>query len=248
MDRRKLLALPLLLAAVTLLAGLARTGAAEPALSEISGTVTGYDPDSDLFNVNTRLGPKLFLVTDDTEVTLNNRTTTMNQLMTGDLVTVEYRFDTSVVYTVDATREERARGRIVTVTNNAITVRSSGENLALRPDAQSRVELQGIPLQDRSVLNRLDAVGIYQPGSLLLLSLNASASDFSGRVGAVDSVNRTITVTGKKSRTFSVNPVATVRRNGEFVTLANVQPGDRVRVAFAKSGGERVVLAMKADG
>ena len=76
-----------------------------------------------------------------------------------------------------------------------------------------------------------------EPGTLLIVRYVAGAEEFAGTVTEVDVLNNTVTVAGKKkTRTFSVDDAATLRLDDELVELADLAPGDHLRVAYFKSG------------
>lgn len=229
-DRRSCLLLALSLG----LSGSRHAPAAEPHLTVTTGTVTGFDPQSSLLNVNTRLGPRLLLVTSNTLILLNDRVGTVQDLDPGDEVEVEYRFDTLEVFFVRITRETRLRGRVVAVTTTGITFRlDRGGQVVLDLDNQTRVRLAGLQVADNGVLVGRAGTAIVEPGSLLLLRFAGDASQFRGRITSVDTVGRTLTaVSGGRSRTFTLAELATVSLNGVVGDLTSLAAGDRVQIAF----------------
>jgi hypothetical protein len=200
-----------------------------PRLWETSGTVFTFDAGSGLLNVNTRLGPKLFRVLPTALVLLNNHAATPQAITPGDQVTVTYRFDTAEVHVVHIFRETRVTGTVVAVTPAEIRLEVQGAVVPLRVDALSRVELGGIPLSDTSVLVNRRAAAIFEPGTLLLLSLAAEGQVQTGRIRAVDADARRITLAGRPARVIGMHPEATLSRNGRFVAARALRPGDRVR-------------------
>jgi hypothetical protein len=222
--------------------------AAEPHLTETTGTVTGFDPDSDQLSVNSRLGPKLFLVTSGTAILLNNHAAGTNDIQAGDQVAVTYRFDTSVATIVHLFRETRIQGRVVSVGATAIGFRFRRATLQLRTDAGSRIEVADIPMSGGQALIGRRATAIFEPGTLLLLSLSANAPVASGRLSAVDAAARTVTVAGRRSVQFTLDAAAGVRRNGQAAAIADLRVGDRVKVAFAREGPTNRALAVQATG
>ena len=234
-------------------AGALLAAAPPPALAqhetEITGTITGYDGQQSILTVNTRLGSRGFLLDQLTLILLNNHAGDTDDFRLGDRVLVSFRFDTAVASRVHIFREARQRGKIVSASNTAINYRvGGGAALNLRLDANSRVELAGIPLSGVALLAGRRATAVYEPGTFLLLSLSAEASSLNGRVQAVNVANGTLTLTGGKSRVFTVDPVATIRRDGRTTTLSALQPGDRVRLAFTRGGAGQTALAVQARG
>jgi hypothetical protein len=243
MNRRTLLAIALLGAALPL----ARPAAAAN-LTVATGTVIGFSAQDQVLRVNTRLGALSLLVTSDTLVLLNNHTATNTDIRAGDKVTVEYRFDTREVKLVHLVRQQRRTGRIVDVTATAVVLRVDGANLSLRTDTQSLVELEEIPLTTRSVLIGRQATAVFEPGSLLLLSLNGESELVTAPLTAVDATARTVTLGGRRPRTLTLDSAATLLRNGTTTTIASLVTGDRVTVAFIRQGTVLRGLALTARG
>lgn len=211
---------------------------AEPHLTVTTGTITGFDQQSALLNVNTRLGPKFFLVTAQTIIFLNDRAGTNASLTAGSEVELEYRFDTSEALFIRVFRETRMSGRVLSTTATTLVFRRENRGQAtLRLDGQSKIRLAGIGVDNEAVLIGRRGTVVVEPGTLLVLRYSGDASEFNGTVSAVDALSGTITVAGKKkTRTFEVDPVATVRLNDALVDLADLAPGDRIRVAYFKDG------------
>lgn len=221
--------------------------AAEPHLTITTGTVISFGQQSSLLSVNTRLGPKVFLVVPQTVVLLNERPSTTASLVAGAEVELEYRFDTSEVFIVRITRETRQRGRVVSVTNNGLVFRlERGGQLNLTTDSQTELRLGGILLDNREALVGRRGSAIFQSGGQLLLRFAGEASEFRGRVVSVDELTSTLEVSGRRNRTFTVSPAATVRLNDGITTLGALEPGDRVHVAFNRSGGVLQAAAVEA--
>ncbi len=243
------LSLPLLavLAGLLVLAAGANPLRAEPKLAELTGTVTGFDPDTAQLNVNTRLGPRFFRVVARTLILLNGRTTTSQNIDAGDDVTVVYDFSSSEADEVRLFREAQRGGVITAVTNTTLTLRTnSGALINLRPDASSVVDLAGIPLSDRAVLLNRRVSALYEPGSFLLLTLRGEARTMEARLASVDGEKRTVTLQGKPSRTLALDTAATIRRGTQVVELADLKRGDRLVLALSAAGKGRRVLALQA--
>lgn len=228
----------------------ARLSTAAPRLAEATGTVSGFDTGQSLLDVNTRLGSKLFLVRPTTLILLNNHTATTDSIELGDDVTVTYRFDTSEATQIHLFREARSRGRITAVGTGTMDLRkANGAVVRLRPDANSRVELEDILLVNQSVLVGRQASAVFEPGTLVLLSLAARSSRAEGRVQSRDTTAKTVTLAGGRTpRVFTLDAAATVRRNGAVAALADIQVGDRVTIAFVRTGTIRKALAVRARG
>ncbi|HEU4754697.1 MAG TPA: hypothetical protein VFU47_16435, partial [Armatimonadota bacterium] len=131
-------------------------------------------------------------------------------------------------------------------TANSIDVRSRGAVLTFPTNAASQVELEGIPVTTRSVLVGRTVRVVFEPGSLTLLRMGASAQTATGTVQTVDATGRLVTISGRTPRTFIVDASATILRDGAPVTLTTLAAGDRVRVAFVKQGTGFNALALSA--
>jgi len=222
--------------------------AGDPPLAEAVGRVISFEQATGILALNTRLGREEFSVSDETLVLLNNHAADTGDIRRGDRARVTYRFDTSEAVIVHLTREAALSGRVVRVTGSSIEVRvGRGAVVSLRPDANSRVELEGIPLEEHSVLVGLRVEAVYEPETFLLLALDGDAPVARGVVSAVDAKTRTLSISGARARTFAVDQAATVRRDGASATLASVAVGDRVRVAFVREGGSLRALAIRAQ-
>jgi len=240
-----------LILALALLFGMASVGlkASRPLLAapvnfEATGTVIGFDQDNNTLSVNTRLGPEVFRVSSTTTILLNNHGATLQDIQQNDQVTVTFRFDTNEASTVHLFREVRRTGKITSVTNTAIGFRVGSAQLQLRPNEQSRVTLLGIPVTDRSVLTNLPATAVYEPGSLLVLSLGASATGVTGRIKSVDATRRRITLAGRRPTIYAVAANATLLRSGRTAELSEFQVGDRVRFARIGRGATNRIAAL----
>jgi len=246
---RTLLTLSALSALIAFLVGAApRMASSDPELTEATGTVITFVAQLQQLSVNTRLGPITLLLDSKTLVLLNNHSASTTDIRAGDKVTVRYRFDTSVASVVHLFRQQKRSGRITNVTTTAIEMQVDGAALSFRTDAQSRVELEDIPLVTRSVLIGRKATAVFEPGSLLLLSMQGAAQRATGSVGSVNVEARTVTLSGRKPRTLTLDSAATVRRNGETAEIASLVTGDRVVAAFVKEGATLRTLALQARG
>jgi hypothetical protein len=216
---------------------------------EVRGTVIGFDQGTSLIALNTRLGARSFLVTSRTLVLLNNRSASANNIAIGDEAIVNYQYETSTANTIHLIRRIRRSGTVGTVTDNSLQFRISRRaSLQLQLNDASEVLVEGIPVDEPAVLTGLKAKAVVEPGSLLLLTLKASSRATRGRLAAVDFIESTITITGRRNLTLPVDPLATIRRNGSLVGLEELTAGDRVRVAFVKQRGVFRVLAIEATG
>lgn len=245
MNRRLLLSCLALLACLPLASS--RVAFSEPALSEAEGRVTSFSTQTQILNINSRLGPLEVVLDSGTLILLNNHSAATTDIRAGDRVNVRYRFDTRRAVRVHLFREQRRTGRVVSVSSTAIGLRVDGATINLRPDAQSRVDLEDILLNDRSVLVGREATAVFEPGTLILLSMAGKSQRVSGTLTAVDTANNTLTLSGKNPRTFTLETAATVRRNGETATLASLVTGDRVGVAFVRQGNTLRALALQAN-
>lgn len=221
---------------------------AAPHLTETTGTFLGFDEDSGIVGVNTRLGTKQLIVVPETLFVLNNRAVQPAALLLGDQVTIRYRFDTAVVFEVFATREARRSGVITDVRANQLDLRiGRGVTLTFSLDSRTRVSLEGILLSDFSVLERKRATLVYEPGSsLLALSVSGRALRAGARITAIDPNARTVSLGGRRPRTFTLDDTATLRRNGEFVEIDDLVVGDRATLAFVRDGKTLRAQALQA--
>lgn len=242
LDRRQLLAgVPLLLAAAP------EVSAGQEVIAEVSGTVVGYDNPSTLLTVNTRLGRVQFLVRNTTVILLNNHSGTVQNITANDEVTVRFDLATRVAVRVHLTRESRQRGKVTNVTATALDLRFAGAVVSYRLDANSVVEMEQILLNNRAVLIGRTARVVYEPGANpLTLRVQGEVSSVVSTVTAVSTTDSTITVAGRTPRTFKLDPLATLRRSDLIVNLTALVVGDRVRVAFVKSGETLTALAVSA--
>jgi len=218
---------------------------------DISGRVTSFDTASMILTVNTALGIKQFLLNARTLILINNHTGTAANITIGDLVTVTYQPFNSIATQVLIIRESTASGKITTATAGSIGLKiSSGAVLNLTVNANSVVELNGIPITTPTVLVGLHAHAIYETGTFLLLSLTAESKSLTnGRITVIDTTNRTITVTANgRQFFFTVDLNATVRRNGATDVFSNLQLGDRVKVAYVTKNQVNRALAIQANG
>jgi hypothetical protein len=224
-----------------------RGGGSLPPTTEVSGTVLGFDPDTTVLSVRTRLGAKSFVVGPSAVIFLNTHTATAANITAGDEVTVTYRYHTGEVTRIRLFRETRVTGTVTSVTAYAITVRTARNViLTLRPDAASQVGLSGISLADRSVLVGRRITALFEPGSLLLLNMTSGTTAASGPITAIDPVAQTITIGGRRPRSLLIDPLATLRRDGETATLDTLVVGDPTRVAFIREGRNFRVLALES--
>jgi hypothetical protein len=247
MNRRSFTAAIFCLAAG--LAGAALPAAAGLHLTTLTGSVTAFDAGASILNVNTRLGRKLFRVTAQTVVLLNNHGATTQNITAGDKATVTFRFDTSEASTIFLVRETKQQGTVTTASANAVSFFVNGTStLALTANPNSHMQLNGIPVANPAVLNGRSASVIFEPGSLLVLSLAARASSATGTIAAIDSATNTVTLAahgGQAARTFTLDTAATIRRKGQVVPITSLLGGDRVTVAFVRSGTTLHALAVQ---
>lgn len=215
--------------------------------SEITGTVNGFDTDQSILDVNTRVGRRLYLITNTTLVLLNNHSSTTANIQPGDEVTISYYYPTSEAVIVQLFRETRLRGTVRTVTGTNLDFRLTRRSaVTLRTDALSEIEIEGIRVTNNAVLAGLEATALVEPGTLLVIGLNVHANGAQAKVTLVDTTAGTITIGGRKPRTFTVDPNATLRRDGATATLADLVVGDQVKIAFVKKSGSLRALAVQA--
>lgn len=240
-------ALPVLAAAILLSP---RPTPAAPHLTELRGTVLGFDQGSSLIGFQSVVGVRQLVVTSRSRIIINGSPAQPQNLQNGDSGIARFRFDTQELFTLHVERVVRVRGKVVATSANRIDLRSQGALLGLTTDAQTRLSLEGIRLEDRAVLVGLGAKAIYETAGqqLALLELKAEGAVRKGTIAAVDGTENTLTLEGR-SIAFSVHTAATIRRNGEEVELEELQVGDRVRLAGTRlPGGGFQVLAAEARG
>jgi hypothetical protein len=236
--------------AVLLLTGSAALlRAAEPHLTRTSGTIVGFDPESSLLTVNTRLGQKAFLVTNQTLFLLNNHGATRQDVGAGDEADIAYWFDTLEARRVHIHREVKQRGRVrdIAAGDVAFVVKRNTE-ITLESNDQTRFFIEGIRLEDEDALIGLQADAVYEPdnASPLLLTLDGDTDEFSGRVTAVDEGAGTFTVQNSaRTRTFELSPAGTIRLDGVFSDLGDLTVGRKVFVAFVRDGTDLLALAVR---
>ncbi len=252
MQLRSLVLSGLLLSTVALGSTLLAPTPAQARLrAELEGTVFGFDQDSGQLNVTTRIGPRILLVTNGTQVYLNGRGSAIGSVQQGDTVDVSYDYATSEVIEIYVTRERRRSGTISAATANSIDLRMSGNRqLTMQFDSASRTELAGIAVTDRRVLAGLPATVVFQPGtSNLVLSLAAEANSFKGTIRTITTATRVITVAGtgqdRGTRTVTLDALATLRRNDATAAITEFVVGDQVTVVFVKQGTTRRGLALQ---
>lgn len=233
--------------AVLVPGGAARSAPATLPSAEIAGTVVGFDGTTSLIALHTRFGRRSFLLTPTTLILLNNHSATVNSITIGDEARINYQYDTSTANTVHLIRKIRRNGTVGTVTANAVQFQLSRRTfLQLQANSASLVEVEGIPITDRSVLTGVRARAVFEPGSLLLLSLRASSRVSRGRLAAIDPVESTIAISGRRTLVLPVDPLATIRRAGLTATLDELAVDDRVVVAYVRERGALRVLAIEA--
>jgi hypothetical protein len=216
-------------------------------VTSVSGRIIAFDEDTSLLAVNTRLGRRSFLITNTTLILLNNHAGDTGDLQPGDEANVTFQYHNSAATRVRVFRETRQRGTVTAVGNNTIDLRlRGGAVIQLRPDAQSRIELEQIPVEDRRVLIGRRVVSVFEPGTFLLLSLAGESGSAAGPITAVDAATRTVTLGGRRPRVYTLDAPATVRRGGEVVPLTALTVGDRARVAFVREGTTFRGLALDA--
>lgn len=244
MSRRSLL----LVLLATCAPGL-RPVTADLPLVTAKGRVVGFSAQAQILTVDTRLGARQFLFTSGTLLLLNNHTAATSDIRAGDQVTVRYDYPTREADLVHLFREQRRTGTVRSVTNTSIELRVSGAALNLTTDSLSEVELQGIPLTNRSVLIGRKATAVFEPGTTLrLLSLNARAITAKGTIASVDATARTVTLTGRTPRVYTLDPAATILRNGVAGEITSLAAGDRITLAVVREGAMRRALAVRATG
>ena len=223
----------------------------EGPITHAQGTVSGFDDDAGLLTIETRLGRRQFFITGGTLILLNGRAGDTGDFGGGnngvneDYADVAYHIDSLEAVKVRLTREQRRSGRITAADDNSIDLRlRAGGALELEMDNQSRRRAAGVKVEDAAAMVGLNADAVFEPGTGLLISIQAAASTLRGRVTAVDDTAETLTVDGPRDLSFVVPDNATIRRAGQTATLADVAVGDRAQVVFARRGVERQVVAL----
>jgi len=218
---------------------------------DISGDVFGFDPDQGLLNVNTRLGPRNFLVTPSTVVLVNGRPADAQDLLPDDPVTISYRFDTSEARIIRVKRTTRGQGTVVAIGNNTLDLRiRGGDVLRLTLDEATRTRLAGVGLTSPAVLTGMQVKTVYDPVTRLVLSVDApssSASTTSGRITVIDPATQTLTVAGRRTSVFTVDPNATILLNGQSVEFSELKLRDQISLAFTRSGAANRALLIQLN-
>jgi len=234
--------------ALPILVGPSASAQVREPVAEISGEVVSYSTGSNNLTVNTRLGPKLFVLTATTLVLLNNHSANEQSISTGDQVRVEYFYPSFVAKTIHLTREAKRRGRITAITDTTLALQlSSGATINFSVNDSSHLALTGIALTDSSVLLNRRATVVYEPSTTnaqLLLSLAGEADQLTGRLASTDATANTLTL--RTGRTLRVDAAATLRRADKAVSLSDLRAGDKLKLALAGSGAGRRVLALRA--
>jgi len=222
--------------------------AAAPVRPSISGTVVTFDPSTQILTVNTRLGVKTFRLTTNTIILLNNHNAATTDILPGDDVTVTYIYPSFEATIVHLFRESTREGKITTATGTSVVLRiNSNTTLNLTTNANSVLELAGIPITNTTVLAGRHARVVFETNTFVIISLSASAPTLNGAITAIDTASRTISVqTASKTVNLTVDAAATVRRDGTTSTLANLQVGDKVRVAYVQNRSTLRALAVDA--
>lgn len=235
-----------LVCAGVLLAG-ERPAAARLRPVEARGTVYSFDSGSGILEVNTRLGLRRFQLTPTTLILLNNRGGDTLDIVFGLEARLNFEYETSIVHTLRLFRQIRRTGTVGAVTNNTLELRlADGAVLPLRLDGASVTTLMGIPVTDRRILSGLRARAVFDPVSLQLNTLEASARRTRGTIAEVDVAARLVTLAGRAPLTVTVDPFATVRRGGAAVPLSQLAAGDRVVVIHLPDGTAVRALAIEA--
>src|SRR5205823_3382116 len=137
--------------------------------------------------------------------------------------------------------------RISAASGTSISLKlSDGTVLGLHTDANSAVSLEGIAITNPAALLNRKAKAIYEPSTFLILSLAAEANSMRGRITAVDTAAKTLTVTAAKARTMKLDAAANITRNGQTATLADMVVGDHAHVAYIHTRAGFRALAIHA--
>lgn len=225
-----------------------RPAAAAPVHPSISGTVVTFETGTQILTVNTRLGVKTFQLTTNTIILLNNHNAAATDILAGDQVTVTYLYPSFEALIVHLFRESTREGKITSATGTSVVLRlNSNTSLNLTTNGNSVLELAGIPITNTSVLVGRHATVVFETNTFAIISLSASAPTLNGAITAIDTASRTISVqTASRTVNLTVDTAATVRRDGATSTFANLQVGDKVRVAYVQNRGAFRALAIDA--
>ncbi len=235
-----------LLVSVPLVAGICAPPLGAAQTATIEGTVIGYSAQSALLNVMTPVGSRNFLVNTETLIILNGRSSSAQQLTANSEVEVRYEYPSYVARRIDITREAKRSGTIRSATTTTFDLKIRNAVLTMRPDNNSRIDIEGLALDDRRTLAGLQATVIYEPGTLLVLSAEAQAQKFKGKITALNTTTRVMTVTGTSIRDFTVDTNATIRRDGVTAQITGLAVDDKVTVVFVKAGAVRRALILEA--
>lgn len=223
--------------------------AADPVPTETSGTIVAIDIPNSLMTVNTRLGPKAFIIDNTALVFVNGRPGTPQSIQVGDRVDLAYYFDTGLVTTVEIIRETSRRGRVVSATETTVTYQVNGTGrITFTTDDLTQASVGGVGVADFRALAGITGNAVFQPGgtSPLLLRFAGTGTLFAGRVVSVDAVNSTLVVAARRSLPFRLVQFGTVRLNGADSDLASLAPGDRVRLGFVRRAGALRAITIHA--
>ena len=214
---------------------------------QVIGTVLTYDGQDGLLNVKTKRGSRLFLLTGATSVLLNDHPASENDILVGDDVTVTYDNTNSDALVVALTREARREGQVTAINGTSLGFKTKqGTTFTLQMDAKSSIVVGGIPVDNLQILVGQPATLLYEPVTFLVLGLSVNTSTVAGALTAVDTKAQTIMVARNQVRTYTIDPNATIHRNGKTATLADLVVGDRINVACT-SPGRRSNRALAID-
>ena len=206
----------------------------------VSGTVislTAANTTTGLrdLSINTRLGPRIVEIGATTLLLLNNHTTTATSITVGLKAEVVYNYATLLAKQVKIFNETKITGKVVSATPTSVTIRKSGANITLTTNTGSVLDLNGIPVSNPAVLVGQKGTFVYEPGSNLVLSSEASATLVkNATLTSVNTSTNQLTVGGTQPLTFTLDTSATILRNGVVVPLTSLVAGDRLRIAFTK--------------
>ena len=229
-----------LAAALTLVGTQAARAGFEQQTATVTGTILAIDDEEGTIAIETRTNRLDLILTNSTEVFINGRSASVNNLELDDKVTVTYETFTYRVTRIDLERQRKRSGKIVSVNgNNIVLKQNSGERLTLTRDNSSRIRLEGRAVDDITVLEGAKAVATFDSANRTLLTLNASAPTARGTVTAFDEEEATLTLSGRRALDFSIDENATIVRDGETAVLADITVGDTGQVIFVKKGTSR---------
>lgn len=232
-------------------------------LTTTEGTITDVNPQKSTVTVETPTGPKAFLITPSTSITLNGKSCTLDQLDQFQATGADY--DCTVVYDAEGnvaalnvykiTAPASVKGTIsdVNIKASTITVKTAAGDKVYDVDADTGLIVGGVACS-LELVNALFQANAELPGSAplpctVIVSTDAKGDalyvDINNPSGLVQGVGTVTKVdvqtsevtlqTDKGPRTFKVNAKTGEFLNGEVCSLADVQAAEQEDVKLGLS-------------